>query len=166
MRRTFVVALVAFPLLMGTLLVRAATPASRPVHQVKGSGTFWLEAGVPNGGNLIQHYSFNASLDQDGSAHGLIAGTIDWMTVPPAGGHPDPYGTGNPVLFEVTGLTVTGNVAHIDVRVIFAPDFPEEEGTDHYFDVVDIGAPPNSGDLVFFDGFGPLVTVAGNIIVR
>jgi len=151
---------------MGTLLVPPAVLASPPVHSVKGGATFWLETGVPNGGNLLQHYSFNAALDEDGSAHGYIATTTEWFSVPPAGGHPDPFGTGGQALFAVTDMVVTGNAASIGAVVIFAPDFPEEVGNYYIFDVVDVGGPPNSGDLVTFAGFGPLVAVAGNIIVR
>ena len=170
MRRTIVVvALVAFPLLMGTRLVPADTPASRPVHEVKGSGTFWLEVGVPNepyGELLVEHVSINASLHEDGSAHGFIETVTNWITIHPPRGQPDPYGTGGQALFAVTGLVVTGNVASIEAVVVISRDFPEEVGNYYTWDVVDVGGPPNSGDLVYFAGFGPLVTLAGNIIVR
>ena len=149
-------------------LVPAAAPAAAPVHEVKGSATFWLDVGDgPDGFNLVQHYSFNATLDEDGSAHGLIETVTNWIypEVPPKG-QPDPYGTGGQARWEVTKLVVTDNVACIAAVLIFAPDFPELLGTTDYFDVVDVGDPPNSGDLVDFDGFGPLVTLAGNISVR
>ena len=43
-------------------LIPAAAPASAPVHQVKGSGTFWLDVGDgPDGFNLVQYYSFRSS---------------------------------------------------------------------------------------------------------
>ena len=166
MKRTSSVALCALPLLMGTLLVCATAQAAPPVHTVKGGATFFLETGVPVGGNLILHYSFNASLNQDGSASGFITSTINAITLPAAGGHPDPFGTGDPVRYEVVDLTVTGNEAFIVAVVVFSPDFPQEVGTVHCFDVLDVGGPPNSGDLVSIDGFGPLVTIAGSISVR
>src|SRR5213080_3434823 len=71
----------------------ADPPASPPVHQVKGGGVFFLEAGAAQGGNLILRYSINAGVDGAGNAHGYISSTIDWVSVPPPGGHPDPFGT-------------------------------------------------------------------------
>ena len=170
MRRTAVVlALLAILPWMGTPLVPAATAASPPVHEVKGSGTFWLEVGVPNepfGELLVEHVSVNAWLDDDGSAHGFIQTVTNWIIPHPPKGQPDPFGTGGQALFAVTGLVVTGNVASIETVVVFSPDFPDEVGNYYIWDVVDVGGPPNSGDLVYFAGFGPLVTLAGNYIVR
>ena len=167
MRRiTVQIALLAIAVGMGTLLVPAVALAAPPVNQVKGGGVFFLEAGRPDGGNLIEHISINASLDADGSAHGYISSTIDWVSVPPQGGHPDPFGTGVPILYAVTELVVIGNTAFIGAVVVFAPDFPEFVGSTHVFVVVDKGGPPNSGDTVSIDGFDLPPLAAGNYIVR
>lgn len=143
----------------------AAKQAS-PVNAVSGGGVFFLETGVPEGGNLIEHISINARLDADGIARGEISSTIAWFSVPPPGGHPDPFGTGDPIHYEVTDLTVIGNTAFIAAVVVFAPDFPEFVGTMHYFEVADNGGPPNSGDTVFIDGFDLPPLAAGNYTVR
>ena len=96
MKKTFTAASVAVPLLMATLLVGPAAQAALPVHTVEGNGVFFLETGVPDGGNLILHYSFNAALNQDGSASGSITSTINAITLPATGGDPNHFGTGDP----------------------------------------------------------------------
>jgi len=143
-----------------------ATPAAPPAHSVSGGGVFFLEAGSAHGGNLVEHISINARLNSDGSAYGSISSTIVWFSVPPEGGHPDPFGTGDPVHYEVTDLVVVGNTAYICAVVVFAPNFPEEVGTPHFFEVTDNGGPPNTGDTVFIDGFDLPPLAAGNYLVR
>jgi len=144
----------------------AQAQASPPVHNVNGGGVFFLEAGRAQGGNLIEHISINAQLDADGSAHGSISSTIVWVSVPPPGGHPDPFGTGTPIHYEVTNLVVAGNSAFISAVVVFAPDFPEFVGFVSYFEVVDHDGPPDSGDTVSIDGFDLPPLAAGNYRVR
>ena len=62
--RLFALALAAGLLTTVAPAVRAQSP---PVHTVKGGATFFLEAGVPDGGNLVLHYSINATLHADGT---------------------------------------------------------------------------------------------------
>jgi hypothetical protein len=140
--------------------------AATPVHQVSGGGVFFLETGAAQGGNLNEQISISAQLNADGSAHGSISSTIVWFSVPPEGGHPDPYGTGTPIHYEVTELVVDGNYAVIVAVVVFAPDFPEYVGYVSYFEVADNGGPPDSGDTVFIDGFELPPLAAGNYLVR
>jgi hypothetical protein len=166
MKRTLTATLCAIPFLTGALLDGTAAQAAPPVHAVKGGATFFLETGAKNNDiSLILHYRFNVTLDEDGFASGSITSTINSKILPATGGHPDPFGTGDPVRYAVLDLEVIGNEALITAVVVFAPDFPEEIGTIQYFDVLDVGDPPDAGDLVSIDGFGPLVVVAGNIDV-
>ena len=143
----------------------AVLAQSGSAHTVKGGATFFLQTGAPNGGNLILHYSINASVNADGTAQGTIASTINSIVLP-AHGIPDPFGTGDPNRYKITGMTVVGNEAFIVAVLVFSPDFPQSVGTTSFFDVVDNGGPPNAGDTVTINGFGPLVAVAGNIAVR
>ena len=147
-------------------LNRRAGAAASSSHEVRGGGVFFLETGRPQGGNLVEHISISARLDADGSAHGEISSTIAWFSVPPQGGHPDPFGTGDPIHYQVTDLAVVGNSAFITAVVVFAPDFPEFVGTMHYFEVGDNGGPPDSGDTVSIDGFDLPPLAAGNYLVR
>jgi hypothetical protein len=165
MGRTAVVAIGVITVWLGTLLAPAAL-ASPPVHQVKGGGVFFLEAGRPQGGNLILRYSINAWVDTAGVAHGSIGSTIDAISVPPQGGPPDPFGTGDPVRYAVTDLVVVGNTAFIGAVVVFAPDFPEVIGSTHFFEVVDNGGPGGPGDEVSIDGFDLPPVAAGGYVVR
>jgi hypothetical protein len=167
MRKTVVVvAIHAILVGVGTLLVPAAASASPPVHSVKGGGVFFLDAGRPAGGNLILEYSINTWVDRDGVAHGFISSTIMADSAPPSGGHPDPFGTGDPVRYAVTDMLVDGNTAFIAAVVVFAPDFPDAIGTIHLFMVADNGGPDGPGDEVSIDGDELPPIAAGGYTVR